>query len=145
MAPGYAGIEGVDGVSDQGRAERQGLLRVRTGEDSKFGYFSIAGIVDGADGLAHWNVHGGVEWQLFGDNIRAYNGSVTTATAGCRDRAPSASGSRTSRMSLALGRVRGRSTERSGAVRADPLAADRAVLAQVLAWRAGAPDPNPGA
>ena len=23
---------------------------------------------------SHWNVHGGGEWQTFGDNVKAYNG-----------------------------------------------------------------------
>jgi hypothetical protein len=44
-----------------------------TGEDSKFGYFSIAGIVTVPVG-AHFNVHGGAELQTFGDNLKAYNG-----------------------------------------------------------------------
>ena len=41
-------------------------------EDSTFGYFSIAGIVTVPMG-AHANVHGGVELQTFGDNLKAYN------------------------------------------------------------------------
>ena len=42
------------------------------GEDSGFGYFSIAGIVTVPMG-AHLNIHGGVELQAFGDSLKAYN------------------------------------------------------------------------
>jgi hypothetical protein len=41
-------------------------------EDGKFGYFSVAGIAT-VPFNSHWNVHGGVELQVFGDNLRAYN------------------------------------------------------------------------
>jgi hypothetical protein len=44
-----------------------------TGEDSKFGYFSAAGVVT-VPVSSHWNVHGGVEFQAYGDNVKAYNG-----------------------------------------------------------------------
>ncbi len=43
-----------------------------TGEDDKFGYFSVAGLVTVPMG-AHANIHGGVEFQTFGDNVKAYN------------------------------------------------------------------------
>lgn len=43
------------------------------GEDSTFGYFSVAGIVTVPLG-ANWNVHGGGELQLFGDKLRTING-----------------------------------------------------------------------
>ena len=43
-----------------------------TGKDGKFGYFSIAGIATLPAG-PHWNVHGGVELQAYGDKLRAYN------------------------------------------------------------------------
>lgn len=42
------------------------------GDDSKFGYFSVAGIVTVPLG-AHANVHGGVEIQTFGDSLKAFN------------------------------------------------------------------------
>ena len=58
-----------------------------TGEDSKFGYFSIAGIAT-VPVNSHWNVHGGVELQVFGDNLKAYNGFGDT---GDRKYAPIAS------------------------------------------------------
>lgn len=43
-----------------------------TGEDSHFGYFSAAGVVTVPVG-SHWNVHGGVEFQSYGDNLKVYN------------------------------------------------------------------------
>jgi hypothetical protein len=43
------------------------------GEDNKFGFFSIAGIVTVPLG-ANFNIHGGAELQTFGDNVKAYNG-----------------------------------------------------------------------
>jgi hypothetical protein len=43
-----------------------------TGSDDTFGYFSIAGIVTVPVG-AHWNVHGGAEFQKYGDNLTDYN------------------------------------------------------------------------
>jgi uncharacterized protein (TIGR02001 family) len=51
-----------------------------TGADSKFGYFSVAGIVTVPMG-AHLNVHGGVEVQAFGDTVKAYNGQDAAALA----------------------------------------------------------------
>jgi hypothetical protein len=48
-----------------------------TGEDSKFGYFSLAGIVTvplgGTTKLGSWNIHGGVEWQRLGDTTKYIN------------------------------------------------------------------------
>ena len=43
-----------------------------TGSDGKFGYFSIAGIATIPAG-PHWNVHGGLELQAYGDKLKAYN------------------------------------------------------------------------
>jgi hypothetical protein len=43
-----------------------------TGEDSKFGYFSVAGVVT-VPINAHWNVHGGLELQTYGENVKEYN------------------------------------------------------------------------
>ena len=50
-----------------------GGLAPFTGDDSKFGYFSIAGIVTVPLG-ANFNVHGGAELQTFGENLKIYNG-----------------------------------------------------------------------
>ena len=42
------------------------------GEDNKFGFFSIAGIVTvplgGMTNFGSWNIHGGVEYQKLGDH-----------------------------------------------------------------------------
>jgi hypothetical protein len=49
-----------------------------TGEDSKFGYFSVAGIVTvplgGTTSFGSWNIHGGVEYQALGDTTKVFNG-----------------------------------------------------------------------
>jgi hypothetical protein len=48
-----------------------------TGEDSKFGYFSLAGVVTvplgGTTKFGSWNVHGGVEYQRLGDTLKIFN------------------------------------------------------------------------
>jgi hypothetical protein len=47
------------------------------GEDNKFGYFSIAGIVTvplgGLSNFGSWNIHGGVEYQKLGTTTEFYN------------------------------------------------------------------------
>jgi hypothetical protein len=47
------------------------------GEDEKFGFFSIAGIVTiplgGTTSFGAWNIHGGVEYQRLGDMTAAIN------------------------------------------------------------------------
>jgi hypothetical protein len=43
-----------------------------TGEDAKFGYFSVAGVVT-VPVSSHWNVHGGAELQTYGDRLKAVN------------------------------------------------------------------------
>jgi hypothetical protein len=43
------------------------------GEDGKFGYFSVAGIAT-VPINSNWNVHGGVELQVYGDKLRSING-----------------------------------------------------------------------
>jgi hypothetical protein len=48
------------------------------GEDNKFGYFSVAGIVTvplgGTTSYGAWNIHGGVEYQKLGTTTEALNG-----------------------------------------------------------------------
>ena len=48
------------------------------GEDNKFGYFSIAGIVTvplgGTTKFGAWNLHFGAEYQKLGDTTKAFNG-----------------------------------------------------------------------
>ena len=78
IAPGYAGTRASIavpikvGLSLNDYYEFGGLPPF-TGEDSKFGYFSIAGIVT-VPFAGNWNVHGGAELQAFGDNLKIYNG-----------------------------------------------------------------------
>jgi hypothetical protein len=47
------------------------------GEDHKFGFFSIAGIVTiplgGTTSFGAWNIHGGVEYQRLGDTTAGFN------------------------------------------------------------------------
>jgi hypothetical protein len=49
-----------------------------TGEDEKFGYFSVAGIVTvplgGTTSFGSWNIHGGVEYQALGTTTEYFNG-----------------------------------------------------------------------
>jgi len=42
------------------------------GEDAKFGYFSVAGIAT-VPVNSNWNVHGGVELQMYGDKLAEVN------------------------------------------------------------------------
>ena len=71
-APGYAGSRASLAVPIKLGLSASDYYEFGTGEDSKFGYFSIAGIVTVPMG-AHANIHGGVELQTFGDNVKAYN------------------------------------------------------------------------
>ncbi len=47
------------------------------GDDDTFGYFSLAGVVtvpiSGAPSYGSWNFHAGVEFQAYGDSVKAYN------------------------------------------------------------------------
>jgi hypothetical protein len=78
VAPGYTGSRASIavpikvGLSASDYYEFGGLPPF-TGEDTKFGYFSIAGIVTVPIG-ANLNIHGGAELQAFGENVKIYNG-----------------------------------------------------------------------
>jgi hypothetical protein len=78
VAPGYTGSRASIafpikvGLSASDYYEFGGLPPF-TGDDSKFGYFSIAGIVTVPLG-SHFNIHGGGELQVFGENVKIYNG-----------------------------------------------------------------------
>ncbi len=56
------------------------------GEDHKFGYVSVAGIVTvpigGTTSFGAWNVHGGVEFQALGDTPEAFNGGDQSKIVG---------------------------------------------------------------
>jgi hypothetical protein len=72
VAPGYAGSRASLAVPIKLGLSASDYYEFGTGEDSKFGYFSIGGLVTVPMG-AHANIHGGVEFQVFGDNVKAYN------------------------------------------------------------------------
>ena len=72
MAPGYAGTRASIAFPIKVGLSANDYYEFGTGEDSKFGYFSIAGIVTVPIG-SHFNIHGGGELQTFGDNVKAYN------------------------------------------------------------------------
>jgi hypothetical protein len=73
VAPGYAGSKASLAVPIKVGLSAGDYYEFGTGTDDKFGYFSIAGIVT-VPVNAHANIHGGVEVQAFGDNLKAYNG-----------------------------------------------------------------------
>jgi hypothetical protein len=58
----------------------------QTGEDEKFGFFSIAGIVTvplgGTSSFGAWNVHGGVEYQALGKTTEFFNGDDSSQVIG---------------------------------------------------------------
>lgn len=72
VAPGYAGSRASLAIPVKIGLSASDYYEFGTGSDSKFGYFSIGGIVTVPFGKA--NIHGGVEFQTFGDNVKAYNG-----------------------------------------------------------------------
>ena len=72
VAPGFAGSSASLAVPIKVGLSAGDYYEFGTGDDSGFGYFSVAGIVTVPMG-AHANIHGGVELQTFGDNVKAYN------------------------------------------------------------------------
>jgi hypothetical protein len=73
VAPGVAGARASLAIPIKVGLSANNYYEFGTGTDSKFGYFSIAGVVTVPMG-ANANIHGGVEFQTFGDNVKAYNG-----------------------------------------------------------------------
>jgi hypothetical protein len=57
-----------------------------TGDDEKFGFFSIASIVTvplgGTTSFGSWNVHGGVEYQKLGTTTEIFNGGESNQVIG---------------------------------------------------------------
>jgi hypothetical protein len=80
VAPGYAGSKASLAVPIKLGLSGKDYYEFGTGTDDKYGYFSIAGVVTVPMG-AHANIHGGVEFQTFGDNLKAYNGQDTAGLA----------------------------------------------------------------
>ena len=72
VAPGYSGTRAAIAFPIKVGLSASDYYEFATGEDSKFGYFSIAGIVTVPFG-GNFNIHGGAELQTFGDNVKAYN------------------------------------------------------------------------
>jgi hypothetical protein len=73
VAPGYAGSRASIAFPIKVGLSAGDYYEFATGEDETFGFFSIAGIVTVPMG-AHANIHGGVEFQAFGDTVKEYNG-----------------------------------------------------------------------
>ena len=80
VAPGYAGSKASLAVPIKVGLSASDYYEFGTGSDSKFGYFSIAGMVTVPMG-AHANIHGGVEFQAYGDATKAYNNQDTAGLA----------------------------------------------------------------
>ncbi len=81
VAPGYSGARASLAVPVKvGLSAHNYYEHPITREDSKFGYFSIGGLVTVPMG-AHANIHGGLEFQTFGDSVKAYNGQDTAGIA----------------------------------------------------------------
>jgi hypothetical protein len=76
VAPGYAGSRASLAVPIKVGLSASDYYEFGLPEDSKFGYFSIAGIVTVPLG-AHANIHFGGEFQAFGDNLKTYNDQDT--------------------------------------------------------------------
>lgn len=79
VAPGYAGSRASLAVPVKVGLSGHNYYEFG-GEDETFGYLSIAGIVTVPMG-AHANIHGGVEFQVFGDTVKAYNGQDSAGLA----------------------------------------------------------------
>jgi hypothetical protein len=79
IAPGYAGSKASIAIPIKvGLSAGDYYEHPLTGEDEKFGYFSIAGIVTvplgGTTKFGGWNVHFGAEYQKLGETTKFFNG-----------------------------------------------------------------------
>lgn len=72
VAPGITGKKASIAFPIKVGLSAKDYYEFGTGEDSHFGYFSAAGIVT-VPVSSHWNVHGGVEFQSYGENLKVYN------------------------------------------------------------------------
>ena len=79
VAPGYSGSKASIAVPIKvGLSAGDYYEHPITGNDEKFGYFSIAGIVTvplgGTTKFGGWNVHAGIEYQKLGETTKFFNG-----------------------------------------------------------------------
>ena len=72
MAPGYSGSKASVAFPIKVGLSAKDYYEFGTGTDSKFGYFSVAGIAT-VPINSNWNVHGGLELQVYGDTLAAVN------------------------------------------------------------------------
>ncbi len=79
VAPGYSGARASLAVPVKVGLSGSNYYEA-AGEDETFGYFSIGGLVTVPLG-AHANIHGGVEFQAFGDTVKIYNGQDSAGIA----------------------------------------------------------------
>jgi len=85
FAPGYAGSKASIGFPIKIGLSAGDYYEL-DGEDNKFGYFSIAGIVTvplgGTTSFGAWNIHGGVEYQKLGTTTEFFNGGESNQVIG---------------------------------------------------------------
>jgi hypothetical protein len=87
ISPGYAGSKASIAVPIKvGLSAGDYYEHPLTGEDEKFGYFSIAGIVTvplgGTTKFGSWNVHFGAEYQKLGETTKFFNGGESNQFIG---------------------------------------------------------------
>jgi hypothetical protein len=87
VAPGYSGSKaGIAVPIKVGLSAGDYYENPLTGEDEKFGYFSIAGIVTvplgGTTKFGSWNVHFGAEYQKLGETTKFFNGGESNQFIG---------------------------------------------------------------
>jgi hypothetical protein len=78
VAPGYSGMRASVAFPIKVGLSVNDYYEFGTGTDSKFGYFSVAGIVT-VPINSNWNVHGGGELQILGDNLQPLFGGDSAA------------------------------------------------------------------
>jgi hypothetical protein len=82
IAPGYSATKASLAIPVKlGLSMGDYYEHPETGEDSTFGYFSIGAIVTVPIG-AHFNIHGGGEFQALGDTTEYFNGGESTKGIG---------------------------------------------------------------
>ena len=72
VAPGYTGKKASVSVPIKIGLSASDYYTFSFADDAKFGYFSTAGVVT-APVAKGWNVHGGVELQVYGDRLAEVN------------------------------------------------------------------------